>query len=84
MLKVDVTRNEKGKAAAHIEAGGNIYEILSDLCAVIYGIQRSMDEEDRDSFRVALQWAVLDEDGPIWNLPKVVNGDMEVHDGEQT
>lgn len=81
MLKAEVTKDE-GKSHAHVQVNGTISEILADLSAVIYSIYRSIGEDDRDGFRIALQWIALDEDSPFWNLPNVAGGDVEVDHGK--
>lgn len=81
MLKAEVI-NDGGKSRAHIQVNGTILEILADLSVVIYSISRSIGEDDRDGFRLALPWAALDEDSPFWNLPNVAGGDVEVDHGK--
>lgn len=49
---------------------------------MIYSIYLSIGEDDRDGFRLALQWAALDEDSPFWNFPNVAGGDVEVDHGK--
>lgn len=81
MLKAEVTK-DGGRSHANVQVNGTIGEILADLSAVIYSIYLSIGEDDRDGFRLALQWAALDEDSPFWDLPNVAGIDVEADHGE--
>lgn len=81
MLKAEVIK-DGGRSHAHVQVNGTISEILADLSAVIYSIYRSIGDDDSDDFRLAFQWAALDEDSPFWNLPNVAGGDVEADHGE--
>ena len=75
MLKINIA---KGKDI-HIQADGEISEILTDFCVAFNKIWHSIlktDPEEAECVKIAMQLAVIDSNSPFWK-------DLEL-DGEES
>jgi len=74
MLKVSITKvPEKGQRVrrAYINADGALTEILDDICCAINGVYVSLRKRNpvmADLYQAALTHAILDPEGPVWDI----------------
>ena len=58
---------ERTDGRVHVEAGGELVEILADITLLLKVLYEHMEGEDKEKFRFVMRHAMARDDFPVWD-----------------